>query len=114
MVTRKKVDPLFLVGHSISSTVISLVIYVENRKKKQIGHQIIICDTESSKEGEDVEYVYYKIGIGECVPSKLELHIQRNTKKKKTFLKILVVRWRATGLDPHELRIVKYNCDLQI
>jgi len=54
--------------HVVESNTIEQVFSLNNHNRNTelvINHkEIIICDAESGKEGEDVEYAYYKIGWG--------------------------------------------------
>jgi len=59
--------------HIVESNTIEQVFPLNNHNRNGntelviIHKEIIVCDAESSREGEDVEYVYYKIGW-ESVP----------------------------------------------
>ena len=53
--------------HTVESNTIEQVFPLNNHNTTElvINHkEIIICDAESGREGEDVEYAYYKIGWG--------------------------------------------------
>ena len=60
--------------HTVESNTIEQVFPFNNNHNRNestelvIKHkEIIICDAESGREGEDVEYAYYKIGWGTCI-----------------------------------------------